>query len=62
MSKKNRKWCFWVVVNKKGFCAKIDKHDFCSEGKEKTGIFIATICFWKMALFVAMQNHQTLQK
>ena len=30
---------------------------------QKTRIFVATICFWKMVLFlVPIQSHQTLQK
>ena len=50
----------FFVFAKMAFVRKIGKHYLCSEGK--TRIFVATICFWKMALFVTIQNHQTLQK
>ena len=41
--------CFWVV--KMVFFRKMGKHYLCSEGK-KARIFVATICFWTMVLFL----------
>ena len=54
-------WSFFVKMS---FFRKIGKHYLCSEGKrKKVRIFVATICFWKMVLFlVPIQSHQTLQK
>ena len=55
-----RKMFFFVKLS---FFRKIGKHYLCSEGKKKVRIFVATICFWKMSLFlVPIKSHQTLQK
>ena len=49
---------FWVVVKKHvffvnmSFFRKIGNHYLCSDGKKQTRIFVATICFWKMVLFL----------
>ena len=49
-------------VKKLAFFRNIGKHYLCSEGK-KPRIFVDSICFGKMVLFlVTIQNHQTLQK
>ena len=45
-----RKMVFFFV--KLSFFRKIGKHYLCSEGKKRTRIFVATICFWKMVLFL----------
>ena len=34
------------------FFRKIGKHYLCSDGKKQTRIFVATICFWKIVLFL----------
>ena len=67
ISKKPRKivflgwlWRKLVFFVKMSFFRKIGKHYLCSEGQQKVRIFAATICFWKMVLFlVPIQSHQT---
>ena len=44
-------WTIFFVFSKMAFLRKIGKHYLCSEGKRKTRIFVATICFLKMSLF-----------
>ena len=38
------------LLQKLAFFRKIGKHYLCSEGKQNTRIFVATICFWKIVL------------
>ena len=45
---REEKWSFFVKLS---FFRKIGKHYLRSEGIKKS-IFVATICFWKMVLFL----------
>ena len=59
---------FGVVVKNKGvflkmaFFREIGKHYLCSEGKQKTHIFVATICFGKLVLFCGHSKWQNTIK